>query len=201
MAHLGGQLFSRHLVAVEVAGTLLLVALVGTVAIVRSRSRKRRTADGPLAWMKLALLRKLSGRRRAAVRHRPGRLLQPAQHDRDVPLGRDDAARRVVSLVAWGRYHNDWGGQMLVIFILTVAACEAAIALAVVLTLVPRSGSLDIAVWQQSARGQPAGLCRPRPGRRAARSPRPSGPTLTPAGIEPEHDLEEVTHRTHMCRR
>ena len=34
MAHLGAQLFSTHLVAVEVAGTLLLVALVGTVAIV-----------------------------------------------------------------------------------------------------------------------------------------------------------------------
>lgn len=34
MAHLGGQLFSRHLIAVEVAGTLLLVALVGAVAIV-----------------------------------------------------------------------------------------------------------------------------------------------------------------------
>ncbi|MEX2113219.1 MAG: NADH-quinone oxidoreductase subunit J [Pirellulales bacterium] len=34
MAHLGGQLFSKHLLAVEVAGTLLLVALVGTVAIV-----------------------------------------------------------------------------------------------------------------------------------------------------------------------
>ena len=34
MAQLGGQLFSRYLLAVEVAGTLLLVALVGTVAIV-----------------------------------------------------------------------------------------------------------------------------------------------------------------------
>ncbi|MBX7167188.1 MAG: NADH-quinone oxidoreductase subunit J [Pirellulales bacterium] len=34
MAHLGGQLFSRHLVAVEVAGTLLMVALVAAVAIV-----------------------------------------------------------------------------------------------------------------------------------------------------------------------
>lgn len=33
MAHFGGQLFSRHLVAVEVAGVLLLVALVGAVAI------------------------------------------------------------------------------------------------------------------------------------------------------------------------
>ncbi|MBI3838303.1 MAG: NADH-quinone oxidoreductase subunit J [Planctomycetia bacterium] len=34
MANLGAQLFSKNLVAVEVAGTLLLVALVGTVAIV-----------------------------------------------------------------------------------------------------------------------------------------------------------------------
>jgi NADH-quinone oxidoreductase subunit J len=34
MAHLGSELFSRHLVSVEIAGTLLLVALVGTVAIV-----------------------------------------------------------------------------------------------------------------------------------------------------------------------
>ena len=33
VARLGGQLFSRHLVAVEVAGTLLLVALVGAIAI------------------------------------------------------------------------------------------------------------------------------------------------------------------------
>ncbi len=34
VAHLGEELFSRYLVAVEVAGTLLLVALVGTIAIV-----------------------------------------------------------------------------------------------------------------------------------------------------------------------
>ena len=33
MAHLGAQLFSNYLIPVEVAGTLLLVALVGTVAI------------------------------------------------------------------------------------------------------------------------------------------------------------------------
>jgi NADH-quinone oxidoreductase subunit J len=34
VAKLGGQLFSRHLVSVELAGTLLLVALVGAIAIV-----------------------------------------------------------------------------------------------------------------------------------------------------------------------
>jgi len=34
VATLGGELFGRHLIAIEVAGTLLLVALVGAVAIV-----------------------------------------------------------------------------------------------------------------------------------------------------------------------
>ena len=34
MAHLGGELFAKHLVSVEVAGTILLVALVGAIAIV-----------------------------------------------------------------------------------------------------------------------------------------------------------------------
>ena len=49
-----------------------------------------------------------------------------------------------LSLIGWGRYHNDWGGQMLVIFMITVAACEAGIALALILMLCKRSGTLDI---------------------------------------------------------
>lgn len=53
-----------------------------------------------------------------------------------------------LSLVAWGRFHADLGGQMLVIFIIAVAACEAAIALAMVLVLFERRGKLDIAAWQ-----------------------------------------------------
>jgi NADH:ubiquinone oxidoreductase subunit 6 (subunit J) len=47
MARLGTELFARHLIAVEVAGTLLLVALVGAIAIVthgRSRPVQRRGA-------------------------------------------------------------------------------------------------------------------------------------------------------------
>ena len=87
-----------------------------------------------------------------------------------------------VSLVAWGRFHNDFGGQMLVIFIIAVAACEAAIALALILTLFQRSGKLDIAAWQRVARGRPAAfvgrgrsLRRRRPIRRPGRNwPRPA---------------------------
>ena len=44
MATLGGRLFSRHLIAVEVAGTLLLVALVGAIAMI---SRDSAVAESP----------------------------------------------------------------------------------------------------------------------------------------------------------
>ena len=98
-----------------------------------------------------------------------------------------------VSLVAWGRWHNDWGGQMLVIFILTVAACEAAIALALVLTLFQRAGSLDIAAWQQlREENQSAYVDEEVP---ELTEPEPQWPKLTPSGIEPAPDVEEVTHR------
>ena len=101
-----------------------------------------------------------------------------------------------LSLVAWGRYHNDWGGQMLVIFILTVAACEAAIALALVLTLFQRSGTLDIAAWQQLREDNQA----PYVDQEVPEVPdrKPQWPHLTPAGIEPPHDKEELTHRTYV---
>jgi NADH-quinone oxidoreductase subunit K len=102
-----------------------------------------------------------------------------------------------VSLVAWGRYRNDWGGQLLVIFILTVAACEAAIALAVVLTLVQRSGSLDVAVWQElRVENQPLYVDQqvPEPTTEAPKQ----WPELTPSGIQPDPDLEEITHRSHV---
>jgi NADH-quinone oxidoreductase subunit K len=101
-----------------------------------------------------------------------------------------------VSLVGFGRYHNDWGGQLLVIFILTVAACEAAIALAVVLSLFHKSGSLDVALWQQLREdNQPAFVERRSPPPVDAE---PEWPKLTPAGIEPEPDLEDLTHRMHV---
>jgi hypothetical protein len=56
MAHLGGQLFSRYLIAVEVAGTLLLVALVGAVAIVMHGGLKpdARKPGGPGSMLREA---------------------------------------------------------------------------------------------------------------------------------------------------
>ena len=53
-----------------------------------------------------------------------------------------------LSLVAFGRYHGNWTGQVFTIVILTVAACEASIALALVVILYNRRMSLDVTLWQ-----------------------------------------------------
>ncbi|MBL9094274.1 MAG: NADH-quinone oxidoreductase subunit NuoK [Planctomycetaceae bacterium] len=101
-----------------------------------------------------------------------------------------------VSLVGWGRFHNDFGGQMLVIFILTVAACEAAIALALIQMLFRRSGNLDIAIWQNLREAnQPRYIDREIP---ADVDPKQIFPTLTPAGIRPDIKDDEIVHRTHV---
>ena len=52
-----------------------------------------------------------------------------------------------LSLVAWGRYHHDRGGAILVLFLIAVAACQAAIGLALIAMLFRRCGSLDVTVW------------------------------------------------------
>ena len=54
-----------------------------------------------------------------------------------------------INLVAFARFRGDLGGQVFVLFILAVAACEAAIALALILMLFKRRRTLDISVWQE----------------------------------------------------
>lgn len=53
-----------------------------------------------------------------------------------------------MSLVAFSRYHGNWNGQVLTIFSLALAGAEAAIALALVVALFRRHGTLDISLWQ-----------------------------------------------------
>ena len=101
-----------------------------------------------------------------------------------------------LSLVAWSRFHNDFGGQMLVIFIIAVAACEAAIALAMVMMLFQRSGKLDIAGWQQLREAdQPAFDDEEPPAEPPAA---PDEPHLPPAGVAPEIPREQLEHRPHV---
>ena len=101
-----------------------------------------------------------------------------------------------VSLVGFGRYHNDWGGQMLVIFIITVAACEAGIAMALILMLAQRSGKLDSAAWQSlREEGQPPFVDHQVPEERAEDR---VWPELTPAGIQPPVDPNLPLHRPRV---
>ncbi len=101
-----------------------------------------------------------------------------------------------VSLVAWGRFHNDWGGQMLVIFILTIAACEAAIALALVLMLYHRNGKLDIDAWHDLRESNlPPHIDAEIPEDRETVE---TWPHLTPSGIEPKKRPDDLPHRQYV---
>ena len=54
-----------------------------------------------------------------------------------------------IALIAFGRYHLNFDGQTFVIFILTVAAAEAAMALALVVLLFRRKESLSAEEWSE----------------------------------------------------
>jgi NADH-quinone oxidoreductase subunit K len=102
-----------------------------------------------------------------------------------------------LSLVAWSRFRNDFGGQMLVIFIIAVAAAEAAVALALVVTLFRRSGKLDIAVWQQLREENQPPFEEP-PLLEEPAEQEPPWPSLAPAGLLPEAPPKETDYRSHV---
>ena len=52
-----------------------------------------------------------------------------------------------LTLVTFGRMHHSHEGQAFTIFILTVAACEAALALSLILALYQQAKSLDVEIW------------------------------------------------------
>jgi NADH-quinone oxidoreductase subunit K len=101
-----------------------------------------------------------------------------------------------VSLVAWSRHHGDFGGHVLVILVLTVAACEAAVALVFVLQAFARTGRLDAAAWQSLRESNlPRVVDRELPATDTAPA---RFPRLTPAGIEPAADEDDILQREHV---
>jgi NADH-quinone oxidoreductase subunit K len=93
-----------------------------------------------------------------------------------------------INLVAFARYRGNLQGQAFTLFILTVAACEAALALALVLTLYRSRKSLDVSLWQdlREADQDPVVDEEPLP----PPPPEEELPRLTPAGPEPAHRQE-----------
>jgi NADH-quinone oxidoreductase subunit K len=99
-----------------------------------------------------------------------------------------------LSLVAWGRFHNDFGGQMLVVFIIAVAACEAAVALALIVTLFQRRGRLDVVEWQMLREANQPPF-REQPAAEEFPERPQTWPHLPPAGVRPEIPAEETEYR------
>jgi NADH-quinone oxidoreductase subunit K len=56
-----------------------------------------------------------------------------------------------IALIAFSRYHMNHTGEVFVIFVLTIAAAEAALALALVVWLYRRKATLDAAAWAEMA--------------------------------------------------
>ncbi len=87
-----------------------------------------------------------------------------------------------VNLIAFSRHHQNYQGQILAIMVLTIAACEAAIALALVVSLYRRKATLDIAVWDElSETLVPKAI----EGPNTLTDPELEFPKLTPAGLDP----------------
>jgi NADH-quinone oxidoreductase subunit K len=95
-----------------------------------------------------------------------------------------------INLVAFARYHGNLQGQVFVLFIVAVAACEAAIALALFLTLYRRNRSLDSTDWQtlRELGVPPAVDTEPLP----PAPPETPDIHLPPAGIRPALTTEEA---------
>jgi NADH-quinone oxidoreductase subunit K len=97
-----------------------------------------------------------------------------------------------VNLVAFSFYRGNLGGQTLTLFILTVAACEAAVALALILMLFRRGKSLDVSLWQELREPDQEPIVDEEP--LPQPPPQEVQPTLPIAGIEPKRKESEVTH-------
>jgi NADH-quinone oxidoreductase subunit K len=91
-----------------------------------------------------------------------------------------------VNLVAFARYRGNLQGQAFVLFMLTVAACEAGIALALILMLYRSRHSLDVSEWQNLREEglEPTVDEEPLEPERAE----PPLPKLMPTGHEPEKE-------------
>jgi NADH-quinone oxidoreductase subunit K len=91
-----------------------------------------------------------------------------------------------INLAAFARYHANLHGQAFVLFVIAVAACEAALALALFVALYRRDRSLDASDWQnlRELGVPPAVDAEPLP----APEPEPPIPTLPPAGRPPAEE-------------
>ncbi len=95
-----------------------------------------------------------------------------------------------INFAAFARFHGNLQGQVFVMFLIAVAACEAGLALALFLMLYRRGKSLDSSDWQTLRElGVPPAIDTqsfPAP------APVEPDPVLSPAGARPALSTEEA---------
>jgi NADH-quinone oxidoreductase subunit K len=95
-----------------------------------------------------------------------------------------------INFAAFSRFHGNLSGQVFVLFIVAVAACEAGLALALILVLYRRGKSLDISAWQDIRESGVAATAETEP-----LPPAPfeePDPMLPPVGRPPEREAAHV---------
>lgn len=98
-----------------------------------------------------------------------------------------------VNLTAFGAYHQHASGQVFTIFVLTIAACEAGLALSLILTLYQRRKSLDVFLWGNL--GEPGS--QPPPAESPAQAqPAQEFPHLVPTGRVPKNPTGSGASKT-----
>ena len=97
-----------------------------------------------------------------------------------------------LNLVAFARHRGNLQGQAFTLFVITVAACEAGVALALILVLYRSKHSLDVSLWQNLREADQEAILDEEP------MPTPPKetplPRLTPAGVEPKQTTEETSN-------
>ena len=109
-----------------------------------------------------------------------------------------------LNFIAFGSQHQDLGGQTFAILILTVAACEAALALALIVTLYRSRGSLDVNIWQSLRENEPTKSENKKPlalplddSDHQSEDSYGDLPKLTPAGYDPLRFPTQVDSQQH----
>ena len=87
-----------------------------------------------------------------------------------------------LNLIVFSRYHQNYQGQILAVMVLTIAACEAAIALAMVVSLYRRKSTLDVQAWDELSETI---LPKDSEGDYPGLGKQEDYPTLIPAGLDP----------------
>ena len=137
-APIAGPLFNEYLLAFELTSVLLLVAIVGAVVLGKRK-------DASMLAESLVLSR-------GAVHDRRRRRAHAPERDHHLHVRRADAQRREPDVRRASRACTASAGQVFVFFVMTVAAAEAAVGLAIIIAIFRHRQTVDLSEHQPPER-------------------------------------------------